>query len=423
RGLTRELLARDRDLCFLYELGAKIGRLTDEEEIAAVVVRETMEVLDADCGWIVFWDGETATVPDGSRLAIDERTVDEINRVVLQPCQALGKRDLIAHTLEDLGGAPGLDFPVRLLASSIVNGGTEHGYLCLGRGPNRDIFIAPDLKLIDAVASVTAVELENVRLHREELEKLRLAKELEKARQIQRWLLPRDFCCAGFLEAAGLSEPCHEIGGDYYDLFRLADGRCLLGIADVTGKGAPASLQAALIQGIVHGCSRHSMDLSTQMETLNRCVACRSVLGSYPSALLATLDESGLLSYTNGGHMPPLWIRTNGRVEELEEGGLLLGILEDAEYPLGTARLHPGDLLVLYSDGVTDAENLSRNTFGQERLHDWASQQAGRSPAEAKESLLSAILQFCGGQRQADDLTALIVRYKAANPHASDHAL
>jgi serine phosphatase RsbU (regulator of sigma subunit) len=411
QSLRQALVNAWDELSLLYRLGGKVSRLTDEDEIAAVAVQEAVDILHADCGWAVLWEEERHHVPKGCRLAVDTTVVDEVNRLVLIPLRSRGKRQLLLHSVEAEYGACGPDAPVRLLVSAIATGGTECGFLGGGRGRAREAFNSTHQKLINAVSAVIAMELETVRLHRSEVEKQRLLHELEMARQVQRWLMPRDVCSGEFLEVAGLNEACYEIGGDCYDLYPLSAEQCLLLIADVTGKGAPASLQASLIQGIVHGSSRHSTDLPDLMGTLNRWFLSRAVRGNYPTALLAILNHSGLLTYTNGGHMRPLWIRKGGELEELEEGGPLLGFFPQAVYPTASAQMEAGDLLLLYTDGITDAENSGGETFGIERLHDWARRQAGCSPAEVKDSLLSTIKQFCQGCSQPDDLTALIVRY------------
>jgi sigma-B regulation protein RsbU (phosphoserine phosphatase) len=209
----------------------------------------------------------------------------------------------------------------------------------------------------------------------------------------------------------GVSEPCFEIGGDYFDLIRLGTDGCLMAIADVAGKGPPAALQAAMVQGIVHGISRHSQDLSCLMRTLNQCVLTRAG-GRCVTAFLAILDRAGGLRYSNAGHNPPLWIQQDGSVTELTEAGLLLGFQETATYLEGFIQLVPGDLLFLYTDGVTDSVNERDETFGMNRLLRWASQQAGKFPAEVKESLIHTVRQFCGKSRQADDLTVLVVQYR-----------
>jgi serine phosphatase RsbU (regulator of sigma subunit) len=411
KSLTEELLAVYEELTLLYSLGTKLGRLTDESQIASTALQEAMDVLGADCGWVVLWDEGNPQVLDVCCLRqIEPSTVECVNWAVLEPLRCLGKTQVLLNSLTEEYQLPQSDAPARLLASCLPVGKISRGYLCLGRHQTGRIFTAADQKLINAVAILTAMELENIRLQRSELEKQRLESELELARNIQRSLLPRDFSCNDFLDAMGVSEPCFEIGGDYFDLIRTGTDSCLMVIADVAGKGPPAALQAAMVQGIVHGVSRHSQDLSCLMGTLNQCILTRAA-GRYVTAFLATLDRAGGLRYSNAGHNPPLWIRKDGSVTELTEAGLLLGFQETI-YLEGFIQLVPGDLLLLYTDGVTDSVNERDETFGLIRLLRWAGQQVGKSPAEVKESLIHTVGQFCGKSRQADDLAVLVVQYR-----------
>jgi serine phosphatase RsbU (regulator of sigma subunit) len=411
QSLTLELLATYEELELLYSLGAQIGRLADEDQIAAVGLKEAMEILSADCGWVVLLDGENLRVPDNCRKGIAAGTMDLVNRTVLEPLCHRGKRGFMSHALKMEYKLGEEDFPSRFLTSSLEVGGNVCGYVCLGRHEEGSVFLSADQKLINAVAVLMAVELENVRLRRSELEKQRLMHELELARTIQQSLLPGDFSCVDFLDATGVSEPCYEIGGDFFDLIPINNDLCMLVIADVSGKGPSAALQASMVQGIVHAASRNGPELPSLMETLNESLLARSVPDRFVTAFVATVDSSGSLRYSNGGHTRPIWIKTNGRVTELTEGGPLLGMFENAAYPQGAAQLERGDLLLLYTDGVTEAEDPQGTPFGTTYLLDWAHGQAGLSPVEVKDSLLRTVYQFTGGTRQSDDVTIFVARY------------
>jgi serine phosphatase RsbU (regulator of sigma subunit) len=411
QSLTVELLTVYEELELLYSLGAQIGRLTDEDQIAAMALRKAMEVLSADCGWAALWEGETPRVPEGCCIQIEKQTVDEINRSVLEPLHFQGKSQVLMHSLKGECQFAPADAPARFLASSVSVGEISLGYLCLGRREENRSFSSADQKLITSVALLTAVELDNVRLQRSELEKQRMVNELELARRMQQSLLPRDFSCSDFLDATGVSEPCQEIGGDFFDLIPINIDLCMFIIADVSGKGPPAALQAAMVQGILHAISRNSPELPFLMETLNECILARSAEGSFVTALAASLDSTGRLQYTNAGHPRPLWIQKNGQVTELTEGGPLLGTFKNPGYQQGSVQLKPGDLLLLYTDGVTDAQDPLGDPFGLDSLLDWARGHAGALPTEVKESLISTVTHFCGGSRQADDLTVLVVQY------------
>lgn len=410
-SLTVELLAVYEELALLYSVGTQIGRLADENKIAAVALKEAINISSADCGWVALWDGQRLRVPEGCRMGIDADTADHINRAVLEHPLQRANRDVVAHALAQEYKLDEADAPARFLASCLAVEGNARGYLCLGRWEAGGIFLSPDQKLMSALSMLIAVELENARLQRSELEKQRLVTELELARTIQQSLLPRDFSGTAFLDAAGFSEPCTEIGGDFFDLIPINKDICTVVIADVAGKGPPAALQAAMVQGIVHAVSRNWLEVASLMATLNECLVTRSLAGRFVTAFVATLNSRGRLHYSNGGHTLPLWIRTDGQVIELAEGGPLLGVFAKPTYSQGTVQLTAGDLLVLYTDGVTEAEDNGGNRFGTARLVDWARLQSGVSPTETRDSLVGTVSDFCGGKRRGDDRSVLVVRY------------
>jgi serine phosphatase RsbU (regulator of sigma subunit) len=411
KSLTAELLYVYEELALLYSLDAQLGKFVNEDKIAAIALREAMEVLRADCGWVVLWEEEGSRVPEPSRAGIALKTVEDINELVLESLRDRGQQQILSQCFRQEWQLQQEDAPVRLVACELSSAGTSQGYICLGRTEEGRTFTSVDQKLLYAVAARTGATLENVRLQKAELEKQRLEKELQLARSIQRSLEPQDLSIVEFLEAEGFSLPCYEIGGDYFDLIRLDEQRCLLVIADVAGKGPAAALKAAMLQGIVHAASRHSKNLSYLTETLNHCLRERTTDTSFVTAFLAILDCRGQLRYINSGHNAPLWIAVDGGITELSTGGLPLGILESPEYSEGCVRLDPGDLLVLYTDGVTDSEDARGETFGVERLLDWANHQARKTAAEVPHSLMYAVSRFCDGSRQFDDLTLFVTRF------------
>jgi sigma-B regulation protein RsbU (phosphoserine phosphatase) len=413
-SLTGEVLAVYEELGLLYSLGPLIGSLVDNDQIAALAVREAVEILRADCGWAVFNDGTTWRLPVNGCVAIDAGTAARINKEVLGPLRFRGQSPIISHALAEEYGIDDPTVPARFLACPLPAGGGSLGCICLGRRQQAPIFTSSDQKLLYAAASLTGMTLENLRLQRSEMEKERLAGELDLARRIQQSLLPRDLSCGNFLEASGSSVPCYEIGGDYFDLFSLDPKLCLLAIADVSGKGPAAALQATMCQGIVHAVTRHSKKLVDLMRTANQCIRERTADNSFVTAFVATLDSRGRLRYSNAGHNPPLLIQSGGHVTELAEGTVPLGLVDNDSYLETTAQLEPGDLLVLYTDGLTDSENAQGETFGTERVLNWAARQWQLPAVEVEKSLLDAVTKFCNGRRQGDDLTLLVIRFLGA---------
>ena len=410
-SLTAELVATYEELGLLYSLGPRLGSLIDNDQIGALAVQEVVEILRADCGWAAFCDGTGWRLPENCRMGIEASTARRISQEVLGPLRSRGQSQIISHALAEDYRIDDPRVPARFLACPLPAGGSSLGCICLGRRQQAPIFTSSDQKLLYAAASLTGMTLENLRLQRSEMEKERLAGELDLARQIQQSLLPRDLRCGNFLEASGSSVPCYEIGGDYFDLVSLDPDLCLLAIADVSGKGPAAALQATMLHGIIHAVARHSKELSDLMRTANQCIRERAADNSFVTGFMATLDSRGRLRYSNAGHNPPLWIQPGGRISELAEGSVPLGLQDKPSYPEVTVELGPGDLLVLYTDGLTDSENAQGETFGTERVLDWARRQWQLPAAEVHKSLLDAVTGFCNDHRQADDLTLLVIRY------------
>jgi sigma-B regulation protein RsbU (phosphoserine phosphatase) len=178
----------------------------------------------------------------------------------------------------------------------------------------------------------------------------------------------------------------------------------------VFGKGPAAALQAQLLQGLVHGAARHTHRVREVLGTINACLRERAAPGSFVTAFVATLNRSGRLHYVNAGHNPPLWIRP-GAVQALTEGGPLLGVLERPSYQEGVIDLQRGDLLLLYTDGVSEAVNERGENFGDARVFAWAARQGGVSPTGLPASLLRVVEEFSGGRPHADDVALLAVRF------------
>jgi serine phosphatase RsbU (regulator of sigma subunit) len=416
RDLASELRTVYAELNLLYTLSAGLGRLTSEVDIAAVALREAITVARAGCGWFVTWDGTEAVIPHPARTGITSETAASIARAVLDPNRGPAAGHVIVHDLEAEFALVDQDAPERLLACAIGSG-RNTSWLCLGRGAGSLIFTSAEQKLLTTVAAFTRIAFENVRLHNEQLERDRLVHELEMARSIQRSLLPREFRCFPWLDAAGESIPCYEIGGDYFDVIRLGGDECLFVIADVSGKGPAAALRAATVQGNVQALCHsqlfsNPLNLTDLLQTVNEAFLSRtSEAAGFVTACLAVLDGTGRFRYSNAGHDSPLWIPASGPVAKFPGGGPLVGVLPGASFPEGSAMLAPGDLVLFYTDGVTDCENEQGDRFDSERLRAWAERQAGRSPDAVREDLIRELKTFCGSRRHPDDLTFLVVKY------------
>jgi phosphoserine phosphatase RsbU/P len=258
-------------------------------------------------------------------------------------------------------------------------------------------------------------------------DRVTMKRDLEIAREIQRWLVPKAAPELPGLDVAFATRPANTVAGDYYDAF-LRPGsdrasaagagpgapaeRLLLVVADVAGKSVPAALLMATFQASLRTLAGAPSCLVDLVKGMNRYACAHSLGGArFTTAFLAELDpNTRALTYVNAGHNPPVLCRSSGRLERLEAGGVPLGIQSDADYDKGAALLSSGDLLAIFTDGLVEAENPSGEEYGEPRMVETVRALSKRSAAEDLERLLSSVDAFVGAARQHDDITCLILR-------------
>jgi serine phosphatase RsbU (regulator of sigma subunit) len=239
--------------------------------------------------------------------------------------------------------------------------------------------------------------------------------ELAVAKKIQQDLLPRGPLSFDGVEVMGFNLPCFAVGGDYFDYFKLGDGRIALAIADVAGKGVPAALLMSNLQAILRAEAARGSAVPAVPAHANRQLS-ESMGGSskFVTFFYGAFDPAlRRLSYSNAGHNPPLVVRADGRIEELETGGLLLGVFPLAEYDEGTVDLEPGDLCVLFTDGVTEAESKTKDLYSDERLQDLLRRHRNGSAVEVARAIADDVARFSHGLHQSDDVTVIVVKVAA----------
>lgn len=272
-------------------------------------------------------------------------------------------------------------------------------------------FTAEDLSLLAVMANVAAIRLEHARLAEVEQAGRLLARELERAAEIQRKLLPERPPEVEGVELAGYNVPCRTVGGDYYDFLRLPGGRVGLVVADVAGKGMPAALVMSSVQARMEVLAEDASDVAELLARLNRLLQANSPPNCFVSLFFGALDPaSGKLAYSNAGHNPPLIVRRGGETEWLAAGGPVLGILPGVSYEQKECVLDDGDALVLYSDGVTEAVNASGEEFGEERLAAFCAERRQLPAAALVEELKRALRKWLGERPAEDDITLVAAK-------------
>ncbi len=280
-------------------------------------------------------------------------------------------------------------------------------------------FTKLDRQILDALAADAASILDNARLVERERERQRLEQEIGIARDIQQALLPKNFKDYPHLSVSGVNFPCLSVGGDYFDVFPLDDKRTAFLLADVSGKGLGAALVTTMLQGALSGMTLGT-DPARTFNHVNRFLCDHVEVGRYATMFFGILDESGKLEFINAGHPSPILMR-HGRAEEaFTEGSFPVGLVPEAEFATATLQLEPNDTLFLFSDGVTEAMDPDEQLYGVPRLVGVLQGKNELPLDEIQKMVLESVENFARGARQADDLTMLVVRYRAVAATVTD---
>ncbi len=271
-------------------------------------------------------------------------------------------------------------------------------------------FSQEDLEVLTVMANVAAIRIEHARLAEVEQAEQLMELELTQASEIQQALLPSAAPEFDGFDLAGLNLCCRTVGGDYYDFLSYKDGRLGLVVGDVSGKGLPAALLMSSLQARVQMLRETMPAPDEAVSLLNRSIAERCPVGKFITFFYGLLDKEGGFEYANAGHNHPFVIRANGQIEQLGGHGLVLGLFPSVFYPLKSTRLEPGDLLALYSDGVTEASQDDNTEFGEDGLSGFLLQHRHLSCDEIIRQLVDRVRSFSGSATFADDFTVLIVK-------------
>jgi len=337
-----------------------------------------------------------------------------VSRTIMEEVVGKGKAVLTADAQHDplLMSSTMMLQPVRsVLAVPLGVGEKVFGLIYADSPMAEGRFSEDHLKVLTTLASVAAIRVENARLLEMQMERQRLENELQLASEIQQRFQPAAPPQVPGYELQGISFPCYEIGGDYYDFIWRADGRLVITLGDVSGKGTAAALLMSSLHAAVHAqCSANNSIVET-ICAVNRYLAENIPSNRFVTLFYAELDPlTGVLSFINAGHNPPLIVHAGGTVENLSSGGLPLGIKPDAVFREGKTQLQNGDVLVIYSDGVSEAPNAAGEEFGTSRLQDVVARNLDASAAGIRDRIEAALTKFAQGTPASDDITLVITK-------------
>jgi serine phosphatase RsbU (regulator of sigma subunit) len=415
------VVARQSDLLALIsKVGVALLASVTLNETLEQIVALVFEAVPADRCMIMMRDEKNPELKVAvARLRDRAGEVGEIriSRSVIDEVVANGKSVLTSDAQADprfAGGTVMLQGVRSVLAVPLGVGNNVFGIIYADSPLAEGRFTEDHLKVLTTLASVAAIRVENARLTEEQMERERLEREQQVASEIQQRFLPATAPIVAGYELQGISFPCYEIGGDYYDFIQREDGRLVVALGDVSGKGTAAALLMSSLHAAVHAQADIHNSLVKTISAVNRYLVDSIPANRFVTLFYAELDpQNGTLSFLNAGHNPPLIVHTGGTMEQLAAGGLPLGIMSNADFREGRTKLYPGDVLVIYSDGVSEATNPNGEEFGPTRLYEVVARNLEASAGGIRDRIESALTKFCQGTPAADDITLVIVKRNA----------
>jgi serine phosphatase RsbU (regulator of sigma subunit) len=410
RDLAATALDDLRELSLLARLSDTIGASLEAAEIARILLAEIVRALRPNAGLILppgtnckmpsAWTARLAAI--GTPDALDELALagaDLVERLAIAPEPGLEARG------EGRFGS--------ILAAPMQTPRGNQGVVVLGRAQGDHEFTARELKHLSALAGQSAVALERAAFHESVASRERFEHELAIGKRIQRSLMPRRFPHLDGWEIAAAYEAAREVGGDFYDVFPLRDRPDEIGlvVADVTGKGIPAAILMADARALVHAAADYASDPALTLAAVNRILLEERATSLFVTIFHGRIRRStGLLRYASAGHDPMAVLRADGGLQWLDAPGRMAGMNLDLGAESREVVIEAGDSIVLWTDGVTEARNVERGFFGEERLAALLRAQAGRPAAEIVEAVTGSVRDFRGEAEASDDVTLLVVR-------------
>ena len=293
----------------------------------------------------------------------------------------------------------------------LAHRGDLNGILCLGNKLTRTSFSAEDARLLNVLSDQIAIALENIDLYQAKMEKQHIEKEISVAREIQKMLLPYQIPQGKNFEISAMNIPSREVGGDYYDFIQLDDHHFGIAIGDISGKGIPGAMLMSNLQATLRASVWQFHEPADVMKRINNQIANTTSPEKFATFFYGILDSQKLtFTFTNAGHNYPVIKKRNGQSCHLTDGGLVIGVKPDFEYSQTTMRLFPGDTVVFYTDGITEALNPQIEEFGEQKLLDIIINYPYHSAEELRNYIYEEMIRFTQGESQYDDLTLIVLQ-------------
>jgi len=422
RVSARTQLAPDppgRDLLSIVsQVGIALLPRTTLEDTLKMTIDLVFQAIPAERGFLFLKEGDDLTCKiarGASEGALPTASQVQLSRSITNKVISEGASVLTSDAMHDprfqAQNSVVLSQIRSVMAVPLASGEETFGMIYVDN-PFHSRFKEEDLKVLTTIASVASIKIEHERLLDERLEKRRMEEELKVASEIQMRLQPVAPPKIDGWDMTGVSFPCREIGGDYYDFIkRKQDNRLIVAVGDVSGKGTGAALLMSSLHAAVRAQAQTRRTISEVMGEINEYIFENSPPNKFLTLFYGELNPAtGDLLYSNGGHNTPLLIRTTGEVILLDKGGLPIGMMKGMSYQEASVAFNPGDVLLIYSDGITESINEADEEFGEERLTEVMQHNLQRTASGIRDRIDEALSRFVGTMAPVDDMTLMIIK-------------
>jgi serine phosphatase RsbU (regulator of sigma subunit) len=422
KGVISPQSTSDR-LELLYHLSQAFNSTLDLNAVLSRVMDEVIAITRAERGFLMLHEADGRLTFRAAR-GMDQTTIQDpqfqVSRSIVERVAREGEPLLTSDALQDDRLSMRRSVTIlglrSVLCVPLKTRDRISGVVYVDSRIRAGIFSRADLDLLTAIASSAAIAIENARLYQVAVERGRLERELQMARDVQASLLPRETPQVPGWEFAARWRPARQVAGDYYDFIPLDGGRLGLVIADVSDKGMPAALFMAMTRSTIRASVGHASSPAEGIALANRLICADAAGGMFVTLFYALLDPAaGALTYVNAGHNPPLLHRGDGQARldnliELRRTGMALGVIDDAAFEQRTVQFRPGDLVLFYTDGITEALDEQERDFGVQRLRRVLVQRQRAPVMDIVEAIERALEAHVGELAPFDDITMVAVR-------------
>ncbi len=412
----RRLRRAVEELSILNDLSRAIGASLNSEEIMHSIIHRSLRAVNAEQGVITLVDEQA----DKSMKTLVRTAVSSAGHSKYHFNQALlgwmhiNKKPLTINspaTDERFRGVRWDESIRSLLCVPMIVKSALRGVLTVYNKKAQGLFTDEDQRLLAIIAAQSAQVVENARLYEMEQSLIRMKEEVRLAARIQADLLPQALPAPPGFDIAGKSVPAQMVGGDYFDFMQMPGGRYGITLGDVSGKGLPAALLMANLQATLRGQTLFGGSVHECIQRSNKLLAESTSPEKFVTLFYSVLDPGArTLTYCNAGHDAPMLLRAGGASERLATGGVVLSIMEDFPYREETVPFGPGDLMVVYSDGISEAMNPAEEQFGEARIGELIARERHRTAADIIESIVAAVREHAGTAPQMDDMTLVVIK-------------